>query len=166
MAVNRAVQAVTGMQLNVTDLHVLEGTNSSFTIDDLPIRADLAATTTHVQSILEYHAQCDMVSFDDVLRNITDGTVLPEPFCLPDGIPAHECQMFLFPSGPEQFSLLKFLPFKNRTGSPPGSLAGVWHGHVLGPAEAAITEDHTDGVAAHVDQPGRPVSCQPRACRR
>eukprot|EP00971_Amphidinium_carterae_P288785 5734291-Amphidinium_carterae.1 len=56
-----------------------------------------------------------MVSFDDLLRNITDGTVLPAPFCLPDGIPAHECQMFLFPSGPEQFSLLKFIRFKNRT---------------------------------------------------
>eukprot|EP00971_Amphidinium_carterae_P152780 3027871-Amphidinium_carterae.1 len=47
MAVNRATQAIAGMQLNVTELHVLEGCTAAFSYADLPLKEDIAASTTH-----------------------------------------------------------------------------------------------------------------------
>eukprot|EP00971_Amphidinium_carterae_P135862 2691856-Amphidinium_carterae.1 len=102
------------MQLNVTELHVLEGCTAAFSYADLPLKADIAASTTHVQTIFELHENCDRTSLHDVLRNMQDGTALPDPFAVPDGMPPNEMQMFLYPGGPEQFSLLKLFRFKRR----------------------------------------------------
>eukprot|EP00971_Amphidinium_carterae_P091159 1804377-Amphidinium_carterae.1 len=105
MAINTAAHAVMGMQLNVAPMHILdspdlEGCPSTYTFTELPLKAEIAASTTHVQTVFEYHAQDDMP--------------LPLPFGSVGILPPHEVQMCLYPIGNGKFSLIKMLRFKSR----------------------------------------------------
>eukprot|EP00971_Amphidinium_carterae_P238474 4734095-Amphidinium_carterae.1 len=114
MAVTTASAAIHGMHLVVTPLQLLSECAVKYTFDQLPLKAELSATTVHAQTFWEFRERIDQTSLADVLRSMEDDTVLPVPFGSNGVLPPNELQMCVFPSGDGHFNLIKCIRFKTR----------------------------------------------------